>query len=196
MARKRGFDENQMLAVIRDQFWSRGYEGTSTYDLMEVTGLGKGSIYKAYGNKHELYLHTFDDYCGDLVAEARKSLAPEAGGTPLERIERFLLAVTDQMTRQSPRVGCYLTKATVDLAAIDDAVAKIAKGAYESIADAFASAVREAQATGEVDADKDANGLGYLLLSVIRGVDCLSRTGMTADVLVATARAALAALRS
>src|SRR5579859_6066338 len=134
MGRTRGFDMDQTLAVIRDQFWSRGYEGTSTYDLMEATGLGKGSLYKAYGNKHELYLRTFDDYCETIVAEARDRLAPEAGSSPLERIEAYLLDITGLMIAQSPHVGCYLTKATVDLAATDDAVAKIAKDAYESIA--------------------------------------------------------------
>lgn len=196
MSRTRGFDKDQMLAVIRDQFWSGGYEGTSTYDLMEATGLGKGSLYKAYGNKHELYLRTFDDYCQGIVAEALQSLAPAAGASPLERIEGYLLGIADQMIQQSPHVGCYLTKATVDLAATDSAMAKIAKGAYESIAGAFESAVREAQSAGEVDAQADAKGLGYLLLSVIRGVDCMSRTGVAADVLTATVRAALDALRA
>nr|WSY48922.1 TetR/AcrR family transcriptional regulator [Streptomyces sp. NBC_00886] len=196
MGRTRGFDVDQMLTVIREQFWSHGYEGTSTYDLMAATGLGKGSIYKAYGNKHELYLRTFDDYCGGLVAEARQALAPEAGGAPLERIEGYLLAVTGRMTLQAPPVGCYLTKATVDLAAADEAVAKIAKDAYENIAGAIESAVREAQSVGEVGMEKDAKGLGYLLVSVVRGVDCLSRTGVAADVLTATTQAALAALRA
>ncbi|WP_217559267.1 TetR/AcrR family transcriptional regulator [Streptomyces sp. GbtcB6] len=196
MGRTRGFDEGEMLAVIRDQFWSRGYEGTSTYDLMAATGLGKGSIYKAYGNKHELYLHTFDDYCKTLVAEARQALAPEAGGTPLERIGHYLMDITGQMSRQSPPDGCYLTKATVDQAAADGAVAKIARDAYENIAGAFESAVREAQSAGEVAADRDARGFGYLLLSVLRGVDCLSRTGVTTDILTATAQAALTSLRA
>ena len=196
MGRPRGFDKDQMLAVIRDQFWSRGYEGTSTYDLMEATGLGKGSIYKAYGNKHELYLRTFDDYCRNILAEARQSLAPEAGASPFERIEAYLLDITGLMIRQSPRVGCYLTKATVDLAATDGAVADIARGAYEGIAGAFESALREAQSAGQVSAEKDAKGLGYLLLSVIRGVDCMSRAGVGADVLTATVHAALAVLRA
>lgn len=185
-----------MLAVIRDQFWARGYEGTSTYDLMEATGLGKGSIYKAYGNKHELYLRTFDDYCRGIVADARRALGPEAGGSPLERVTAYLLDVVGQMIEQSPHVGCYLTKATVDLAAIDSAVAKIAKDAYENIAGAFELAVREAQSAGQVSPEKDAKGLGLLLLSVIRGVDCMSRAGVGADVLTATAQAGLAALRA
>src|SRR6266705_2712010 len=119
MGRKRGFDEDRMLAVIRDQFWSQGYEGTSTYDLMAATGLGKGSIYKAYGNKHELYLRTFTDYCDGIVADARTALSTPARPSPTSRIEAYLLDLATAFTRRSPRLGCYLTKVTVDLAATD-----------------------------------------------------------------------------
>src|SRR6266567_8398489 len=82
-----GLERPAVMGTLQPQFWSGGYEGTSTYDLMEATGLGKGSLYKAYGSKHELYLRTFDDYCQRIVAEARQSLAPAAGASPLERIE-------------------------------------------------------------------------------------------------------------
>src|SRR5258706_11453962 len=174
MGRKRGFDEDRMLAVIRDQFWSQGYEGTSTYDLMAATGLGKGSIYKAYGNNHELYLSTFSDYCDGIVAEARQALSAAGSLTAVQRVEAYLLDLASQFSQQSPPIGCYLTKATVDLAAADASVAAIAKHTYESIAGAFASAIREAQATGEADADLDADALGDPMLAVIRGMDCLA----------------------
>ncbi|MDH6622914.1 AcrR family transcriptional regulator [Streptomyces sp. LBL] len=58
MGRKRGFDETTVLDVVRDRFWITGFDGTSTYDLMEATGLGIGSIYKAFGNKHDLCVRT------------------------------------------------------------------------------------------------------------------------------------------
>jgi len=196
MGRKRGFDEEHMLAVIRDQFWSRGYDATSTYDLMEATGLGKGSIYKAYGNKHELFLRTFRDYCEGLAAGARQALSAESGPSPVKRVEDYLLTVIDDTIRQSPRRGCYLTKVTVDLAAIDEEVAKIAKSAYEEIADALEAAVREGQVVGEVDPAKDAKALGYLMLATIRGIDCLARSGMADGILTDTVRAALLALRT
>jgi AcrR family transcriptional regulator len=194
MGRKREFDEHRMLAVIRDQFWSQGYEGTSTYDLMAATGLGKGSIYMAYGNKHELYLRTFAEYCDGIVGEAQQALSAAAGGTAVRRVEAYLLGLASQFSRQSPPIGCYLTKVTVDLAAADAAVAAIAKRTHESIAGAFTSAIREAQATGEVDADTNADALGYLMLTVIRGIDCLARAGTDGDTLTATVHAALGAL--
>ncbi|MGW5475073.1 TetR/AcrR family transcriptional regulator [Streptomyces sp. NPDC004008] len=196
MGRKREFDEEHMLAVIRDQFWSRGYDGTSTYDLMEATGLGKGSIYKAYGSKHELFLRTFRDYCEGLAAGARQALSAESGLSPVRRVEDYLLGVIDGTFLRSPRRGCYLTKVTVDLAAIDEEVAKIAKSAYEEIAGALEAAVREGQAAGEVDPGKDARALGCLMLATIRGIDCLARSGMADSVLRDTAHAALSTLRT
>ncbi|MEU2744328.1 TetR/AcrR family transcriptional regulator [Streptomyces sp. NPDC007095] len=98
MGRKRGFDETTVLDVVRDRFWTTGFDGTSTYDLMEATGLGKGSIYKAFGNKHDLYVHVFSDYCQSLVAHAREQLrdGPHAVLTsPMARLERYVVSLAD-----------------------------------------------------------------------------------------------------
>jgi hypothetical protein len=46
-ARPRKFDESDVVAAARDEFWSRGYAVTSVDDLSAVTGLGKGSLYRA-----------------------------------------------------------------------------------------------------------------------------------------------------
>ena len=54
MARPRGFDEKQVLNAVRDQFWNAGYAATSLEDLMRVSGLGKGSLYAAFGDKRRL----------------------------------------------------------------------------------------------------------------------------------------------
>jgi TetR/AcrR family transcriptional repressor of nem operon len=56
MARPRKFTEEDVVTAARDQFWSAGYAGTSLEDLTEATGLGRGSLYGAFGDKHALYL--------------------------------------------------------------------------------------------------------------------------------------------
>src|ERR1700694_6107279 len=67
MARPRGFDEMQVLQAARDEFWSCGYAATSIDGVAAVTGLGKGSLYGAFGDKHALFLRVFDDYCTDTL---------------------------------------------------------------------------------------------------------------------------------
>ena len=44
MARPRKFEESDVIAAARDEFWTRGYGATSVDDLTAATGLGKGSL--------------------------------------------------------------------------------------------------------------------------------------------------------
>jgi AcrR family transcriptional regulator len=62
MARPRQFDEERVLRAIRDQFWDAGYAATSLEDLVHVSGLGKDSLYAAFGDKHQLFLRALRSY--------------------------------------------------------------------------------------------------------------------------------------
>ena len=56
VARPRKFDEDQVVRASRDVFWSQGYAGTSVGDLGEATGLGRGTFYHTFGDKHAIFL--------------------------------------------------------------------------------------------------------------------------------------------
>jgi TetR/AcrR family transcriptional repressor of nem operon len=194
MGRKRSFDEPVVLNAVRDRFWTTGYEGTSTYDLMDATGLGKGSIYMAFGNKHDLYVRVFSDYCEDLVSQAHEALGDGSAvplPSPLARLERYLVSLAEHFGAESPHRGCFLTKATVDLAGLDQAVADRARLAYDDIAAIFATTVRDAQDAGEVDRKANSRTLGYLLLTVIRGIDCLAKADVDSATLTRAAQSAI-----
>jgi AcrR family transcriptional regulator len=86
MARPRAFDESQVLAQARQLFASQGYNGTSIDDLVRATGLLRGSIYKAFGSKRNLFEKLLADVAGDfekksqnldLLTVALKDLASE-----------------------------------------------------------------------------------------------------------------------
>ena len=84
MARPRTFAEKDVIAAARDQFWSAGYAGTSLDDLTEATGLGRGSLYGAFGDKHELYLRALDDYCRGTMGSVADDLSTSDGGAHLK----------------------------------------------------------------------------------------------------------------
>ena len=56
MARPREFDISDALDRAMEAFWRHGYEATSMADLMEAMSLQKGSIYKAFNDKHSLFM--------------------------------------------------------------------------------------------------------------------------------------------
>ena len=58
MGRHRTYDSDKVLEAARDAFWTYGYEGTSVADLCRVTGLEKGSLYHAFGDKKQLFFES------------------------------------------------------------------------------------------------------------------------------------------
>jgi TetR/AcrR family transcriptional repressor of nem operon len=55
MARPRTFDEDEVVAKAADTFGRLGYNGASIDDLLVATGLQRGSLYKAFGSKRNLF---------------------------------------------------------------------------------------------------------------------------------------------
>lgn len=74
MARPRGFDEQEVLEAASATFWLKGYEATSTRDLVKSTGLTQPSLYNAFGDKRGLYLRALEHYLDCSAARAHQAL--------------------------------------------------------------------------------------------------------------------------
>ena len=64
------FDPEEALAAATRVFWIKGYEATSTKDLMDAMGLSKSSLYQTFGSKKRaraLINETIEKLEGDLL---------------------------------------------------------------------------------------------------------------------------------
>ncbi|MEZ5248235.1 MAG: TetR/AcrR family transcriptional regulator [Ilumatobacteraceae bacterium] len=122
MARPREFDEEAVLSAAREAFWVGGYEGTSMDDLTAATGLGKGSLYGAFGTKHDVFSRVFDDYCRHIVTIVEGALdgPPE---TAMDRLATYLRGLARRTADDADRRGCLLAKGTAELANRDPVIA-------------------------------------------------------------------------
>src|ERR687891_349404 len=96
MARPREFDIDEALEAAMGAFWVRGYEATSLADLMQAMGLQKGSIYKAFGDKHALFLCALQRYL-DQMYEAQRAMLTGAT-SPRVALQAWL----DQLIEAAP----------------------------------------------------------------------------------------------
>lgn len=62
------------------------------HELAAATGLGKGSLYGAFGDKRQLYLRVFHGYCTDVTEATRRSLSGPDDGA-YARLRAYMLAV-------------------------------------------------------------------------------------------------------
>ena len=83
MPRPRQFDTEDVLLKAMDLFWRRGYQATSMQNLAACMGLGSGSIYNEFGDKHGLFVRALQHYDKvwrkDWMAELAKSSSPRQG---------------------------------------------------------------------------------------------------------------------
>ena len=186
MARPRQFDEHAVLNAVTDQFRDAGYAATSMQDLMRVSGLGKGSLYAAFGDKHELFLRVLRRYMKSIDLGLRRSLdtAPRA----VDALRSFVLSPVGDLDGVSARRGCLLANTTTELASADHVVVEEARQSYERATALLAEGVVRAQAEGDLPASADPVGTARALLAAQQGITYMGRTGMDVETLAATAR--------
>ena len=186
MARPRKFDEHDVVVAARRQFTETGYHGTSVEDLSRATGLSKGSLYGAFGDKGTLFQRIFDEYC-TAAEESAAAVVEGPEDQALDRLRDWLLAPLEHVDRR----GCLLARATAELAWEDDAVAVRSLAAYETLLDSCRLLVEQAQRAGLVDPAADAEALGGVVLATHRGLEALAKAGMDVGTMKRIAGAAV-----
>ena len=108
MARPRAFNENTVIAQAAESFARLGYEACSIDDLLLATGLQRGSLYKAFGSKRNIFEQVLTAAFGagfatrgqdlDLLITALKELASE--DQPIAALCREAIATLGESAAQ------------------------------------------------------------------------------------------------
>lgn len=194
MARPRTFDETRVVCAVRDEFWDKGYAATSIDDLLRVSGLGKGSLYGAFGDKSSLFLRVLREYDEQLVLVQRERLS--AATRAVDVLRDYLLDIAADPTGAASRRGCLLSNSAAELAGAHPEVAAEARRGYGALTAVLTEAVERAQREGDVEPGVAAEETARALLAARLGLIALGRSGLEVGELAATARTTLARLLS
>lgn len=191
MARPRAFDEHAVVSRAREVFHDRGFAPTSVEHLTAATGLSRSSLYGAFGDKHQLFLRSFAQYCDEQAAVLERELTGDDAGA-LDRLRRHVRgkAADPQVSQR----GCLLGKVGAELGCDDPEVAPIVSAFYATYERLLEDCVRSGQAAGDLRTDLPAGDAAALLLSALRGIEALGRVGRPLGSLQAMGDAALTAL--
>ncbi|WP_329520285.1 TetR/AcrR family transcriptional regulator [Spirillospora sp. NBC_01491] len=192
MARTREFDTGAAVAAAMDVFWDRGYEATSIQDLVEATGVGRGSLYAAFGSKDGLYEAALRHYAAHSTGRMAERLGREA---PVRTVLRDLLySVVEDIVADPGRRGCLMTNTAVERLPRDPTAGAIVGAAFDRAAESVTAALRRGRAAGELPPDTDLTALADLFTTVIQGLRVQGKTGADRRRLITVVDAALKAL--
>lgn len=175
-----------------DVFWRKGYRGTTPQDLAEAVGIGKGSLYNAFGSKRELFTRALDRYRDQQAVLVDQAL--EAPGLVKERIAAALDLMIDMNAADPDHRGCLAVNTAAELAGFDQEATERVRSMFARTADMFLQVIRTGQATGEITRDLDPEAIAGHLLTTLVGLQLLSKTNPDPEMLKRSARIALAPL--
>lgn len=190
MARPSEFDRDEAIADAIKVFARHGFEAASTNDLIQAMGIGRQSLYGAFGDKRRLFLEALQRYAADSLAQMAQALST---GTAAEAIEAALLVGLG--SSDDVESGCLGVGSIVEFSRTDPEINALNDKAGDVVIAAFAERVRDAVKTKEFDAGLNADAVGQMLLVLRSGLKVAARGGASQEGLRDTVRLVLRALR-
>lgn len=139
MAGTKQFDEEVALDRALDLFWRQGFGATSMQDLAQATGVLRGSLYHAYGDKQAIFLRIYARYRERYLARVREALAAPTPDEALRRYVDFAVEMIGAADDASMSRGCLTTKTATDETAMDASI----RAALRELLDAVRALVEE-----------------------------------------------------
>lgn len=166
MARNKEFDPTEKLEKARTLFWEKGYHATSMQELVSQMKVNRGSMYTTYGDKHQLFVESLQNYAVETYGEYKKATIGES--SPLKSIE---LMVKKAIARsfEEDKV-CMIVKSSFEMAAQDDQVKLLLKQLSNALIATFQDLIEKAQQAAEISADKDARQLAQFIVGNFAGL--------------------------
>jgi len=176
MGRRPLVERGVALDRIMERFWAHGYEGTSIDDLLEASGMHRGSFYRSFGDKHSAFVTALTRYA-EMVGEDHLVPARDGRGSPCKRLVRLLYARLDATAAGGDRRGCLVVNTAVDVAPHDDLARTMVATSLDTMRAAIGGLVDEAMAAGEVDGGIDTELATDQIFALLQGVNVLSSAG-------------------
>jgi TetR/AcrR family transcriptional regulator, transcriptional repressor for nem operon len=189
MAGKKAFDPQQVLGKAMNAFWERGYEGLSVEDLVQSTGIGRGSLYGTFDDKHSLYLAALEQYIA--AARAQTTALLNQTGTLQELLEQLFQTQVDALLSDPARRGCFLVNASLEMAPHDPEVNVLVQSAHQELEEGLYRLLIKAQVGGELSWRHDCHQLARFLVATLVGIRVLARVQQDRRVLLDVVKTAL-----
>ena len=174
------FDREEALNKAMGLFWRNGYEATGLSDLTNEMGIGRQSLYNAFGDKHSLFVEALKHYACQNSQPLIDTL--RAPGSGVKNIRQVLEGAVSQLTSGNC-CGCLLTNATVELAPHDDEVAQVVRSTINRVEAAFKNALDCAVEAGEIPADTDSKAMAKFLNNTLQGMVVLGKASASRSAL-------------
>mgnify|MGYP002467728107 CR=1 FL=1 len=191
MPRPLSFDRDAAITAAMEVFWEHGYNHAPLSALTEATGLGKGSLYNAFGSKAELFALAFEEYQRRYSASVVAALnAPDLRAA----IDGAFAAKVDCVLGRDRPPGCLAVGSLIDPPRDAPEIAARVVAAVQTLERLLKARLSQAVEEGQLPADADPTALARALTALLQGLAVTARVTSDVEKLSDIRRGALALL--
>ncbi|MGJ5047651.1 TetR/AcrR family transcriptional regulator [Bradyrhizobium oligotrophicum] len=179
---------NRALVV----FSERGYHGASLAELRAAMKLTTGSLYKAFADKHAIFLATLDHYIARRDRQVRDCLDSHHSGR--DKLKALLQFYAESASDSEGRRGCLVVTSATELATLNAEAAAKVRGALRRVETLLRELIKLGQADGSIRPALDPEAVAGALFCVIQGLRVVGKTGRARSEMMSVANQAAALL--
>ena len=173
VGRPRIFDTHAVVEKAQEVFWRKGYESTSTEELLKAMGIGRGSFYLEFpGGKKELYEKAIRQFHGDSFPEFQARISKSED--PIGLIRNFFRDIASGAWKDHQK-GCFIGNTIVEMSANDPRLGKETIGILKEMEKLFYTTIKKSQANGKLKTKMDAALLARHLITLWNGLNITRR---------------------
>jgi TetR/AcrR family transcriptional repressor of nem operon len=181
---QKNYNKTEVLNNAVKAFWLHGYESTSMNDLVEATGINRGSIYSAFPNKHALFMSALHHY--DQIYRAAHLERISAEYSPRDAIITVFETAATKPTEKNIPWGCLLVNTALELSPHDAEVREFVDQSLQGVENFFFSRIEAAKRDGTVRESIDSRSTAQALLSLFLGLRVLTSSKTRQSTIEAT----------
>lgn len=169
---EKSFDEEIALEKAMQVFWEKGFEPASIADLLEGTGLNKGSLYNAFGGKQQLFVKALKMYDRDRQSMLAKL---EALDNPRQAIVTLFDNIVATTVADKDHKGCFLFNTALQINTHDEEVNTLVTNGVREVEAFLRRSIEVGQARGDMPKELNPETVAKTLLALIVAIRVLGR---------------------
>ena len=184
--RPRGFDPDTALDRAAELFWAEGFDAVDVERIARAAGVNKPSLYRLFGDKASLFLHTLRRYGTTRGTDALAAFAAEPDIA--EAVAAFLELTIRVSTQEGRPLGCLLACIAVGEAGRSAEVRAFCAQALTGLADLLTRRFEQETKSGRLSRRASARARARLLVDAVQGIVLRARAGVPRKDLLRDAR--------
>lgn len=185
MARPQQFDRDDVLDKALNVFWDKGFESASVQDLVDATGLNRGSLYNTFGDKAELFAEVMQRYSRASPAMPLVEAAQDSNSSLDSKavIKQFFDDLVQRALADQQHKGCLLTNTSAGFYGCNETMTEWVREAFKGLESTLKTLVKRGQARGTITSTAKPRAIARSLVASAQGLNVLARSGGSSQAL-------------